>query len=144
MKDTCDCGAERPTLHRWGTKTAGHRFRPVCGILTHHGRRSNLDECGVNAAILEGASVREPGEIGWVDGTNHPSDRVRRGRPGPWRVPGPRRVGQRKHRPGPRNAPTLRIPPGSTSAQRQTAAFGLGRVERLHRGTEETRLLSSR
>ncbi len=68
-------GADRLTLYRWGTGTARHYFCSVCGIYTHHRRRSNPDECGVNAAILDGVSIRDLGEIPWTDGINHPSDR---------------------------------------------------------------------
>ncbi len=68
-------GEEALTLYEWGTKTAKHYFCSVCGIYTHHRRRSNPNEYGVNAAILEGVNVRALGEIGWNDGVNHPSDR---------------------------------------------------------------------
>jgi hypothetical protein len=68
-------GADRLTLYQWNTKTAKHWFCSVCGIYTHHQRRSNPEECGVNLGILEGVSVPELGDIPWVDGVNHPSDR---------------------------------------------------------------------
>lgn len=62
------------TLYQWGTKTAKHYFCKTCGIYTHHQRRSNPNEFGVNVAILEGINPRQLGEIPWVDGINHPSD----------------------------------------------------------------------
>ena len=68
-------GADRLTLYEWGTKTAKHYFCSVCGIYTHHRRRLDPNEYGVNAAILEGVNIRELGEIPWTDGVNHPSDR---------------------------------------------------------------------
>jgi hypothetical protein len=67
-------GVDRLTLYQWGSKTAKHYFCSLCGIYTHHQRRSNPNEFGVNAAILEGVSIRAMGTIPWVDGVNHPSD----------------------------------------------------------------------
>lgn len=68
-------GEDRLTLYQWGTMTAKHYFCSVCGIYTHHQRRSNPNEYGVNVACLEGVNPRELGEVGWNDGVNHPSDR---------------------------------------------------------------------
>ena len=68
-------GADKLTLYQWGTKTAKHYFCSICGIYTHHQRRSNPNEYGVNLGALEGVNPRDLGEIGWVDGVNHPSDR---------------------------------------------------------------------
>ena len=67
-------GSNNLTLYQWGTKTAKHYFCKTCGIYTHHQRRSNPNEFGVNVAILEGINPRQLGEIPWVDGINHPSD----------------------------------------------------------------------
>lgn len=68
-------GADRLTLYEWGTRTAKHYFCSVCGIYTHHRRRSNPDEYGVNVGALEGVNPRDLGDVPWVDGVNHPSDR---------------------------------------------------------------------
>ncbi|MDF1803092.1 GFA family protein [Thalassovita sp.] len=68
-------GADKLTLYQWGTKTAKHYFCSVCGIYTHHQRRSNPNEYGVNAAALEGVNPRDLGEVPWADGVNHPTDR---------------------------------------------------------------------
>lgn len=68
-------GADNLTLYQWGTGTAKHYFCKTCGIYTHHQRRSNPEECGVNAANIEGVNVRELEPIKWNDGVNHPSDR---------------------------------------------------------------------
>ena len=68
-------GADNLTLYQWGTRTAKHWFCRTCGIYTHHQRRSNPNEYGVNVAILEGVTPRDLGEVPWVDGVNHPSDR---------------------------------------------------------------------
>jgi hypothetical protein len=68
-------GAENLTLYQWGTMTAKHWFCATCGIYTHHRRRSNPNEYGVNVAILEGINPRDLGDIPWSDGINHPSDK---------------------------------------------------------------------
>ena len=68
-------GVENLTLYQWNTKTAKHYFCKTCGIYTHHQRRSNPHEYGVNLGALEGVNPRDLGEIGWVDGVNHPSDK---------------------------------------------------------------------
>ncbi|TFL18988.1 GFA family protein [Jannaschia formosa] len=62
------------TLYQWGTMTAEHWFCSVCGIYTHHRRRSNPREFGVNMGALDGVNPRDREPIGWVDGVNHPSD----------------------------------------------------------------------
>jgi len=67
-------GADKLTLYQWGSKTAKHYFCSVCGIYTHHQRRSNPNEFGVNIGALQGVNPRVLGELGWVDGVNHPSD----------------------------------------------------------------------
>jgi hypothetical protein len=45
-------GAENLTLYQWGTGTARHWFCKTCGIYTHHRRRSNPNQYGVNLANL--------------------------------------------------------------------------------------------
>lgn len=69
-------GAENLTLYQFGTMTAKHWFCRTCGIYTHHQRRSNPNEYGVNVAILEGVNPRELGDVPWAGGINHPSDRA--------------------------------------------------------------------
>src|SRR5690606_4599152 len=49
-------GAEALTEYRFNTGLARHFFCSPCGIYTHHRRRSNPNEYGVNAACLEGLS----------------------------------------------------------------------------------------
>lgn len=68
-------GAGNLTSYQFGTRTAEHWFCRTCGIYTHHRRRSNPDEYGVNVAILEGVNPRDLPNVPWVDGTNHPADR---------------------------------------------------------------------
>lgn len=68
-------GAENLTLYQFGTQTAKHWFCKTCGIYTHHQRRSNPNEYGVNAGCLEGVNPRDLDPVAWSDGVNHPSDR---------------------------------------------------------------------
>ena len=68
-------GEDRLTLYQWGTGTAKHYFCSVCGNYTHHRRRSNPDEYGVNAGALEGVNPAGIENAPWDDGVNHPSDR---------------------------------------------------------------------
>ncbi len=68
-------GAENLTLYQFGTMTAKHWFCRTCGIYTHHQRRSNPHEYGVNVGALDGINPSELGEIPWADGVNHPADR---------------------------------------------------------------------
>ncbi|MCR8723020.1 GFA family protein [Frigidibacter sp. SLM-1] len=68
-------GAENLATYSFGTHVAQHHFCKTCGIYTHHRRRSNPDEFGVNVACIEGVNPRDLGEVVWNDGVNHPSDR---------------------------------------------------------------------
>ena len=68
-------GAEKLSLYQWGTGTAKHYFCSVCGIYTHHQRRSNPNEFGVNLGAFNALIPRDLDPIPWVDGVNHPSDR---------------------------------------------------------------------
>ena len=47
-------GAGMLTLYQWNTRTAKHYFCKVCGIYTHHQRRSNPTLYGFNVACLDG------------------------------------------------------------------------------------------
>src|SRR6478735_5743039 len=49
-------GQNNLTLYQWNTKVAEHYFCKTCGIYTHHKRRSNPNQLGVNVACLEGVS----------------------------------------------------------------------------------------
>ncbi|TAA63905.1 GFA family protein [Shinella sp. JR1-6] len=68
-------GEELLTLYQFNTKTAKHYFCARCGIYTHHQRRSNPEQYGVNVACLEGISPFDFSEIPVNDGVSHPSDR---------------------------------------------------------------------
>ena len=67
-------GADTLTLYQWGTMTAKHYFCSVCGIYTHHQRRLDPSEFGVNIACFEGVNIRDYLDAGCDDGVNHPSD----------------------------------------------------------------------
>ncbi len=67
-------GADNLAEYTWGTHIAKHYFCKTCGIYTHHQRRMDPDEYGVNLAAIEGAYVPDHDPIAWVDGINHPSD----------------------------------------------------------------------
>ena len=69
-------GADNLTLYSFNTRTAQHYFCKTCGIYTHHRRRSNPNEYGVNVACLDGVNPRDLGDVNWTDGVNHPSDRT--------------------------------------------------------------------
>lgn len=67
-------GADALALYQFGSRTAEHHFCRICGIYTHHRRRSDPGEYGVNAACLQGISPFDFAEIPILDGGNHPSD----------------------------------------------------------------------
>ena len=67
-------GEDKLTLYQFNTKVAKHYFCSVCGIYTHHQRRSNPHEYGINAACLEGISPFDFEELVVLDGVNHPKD----------------------------------------------------------------------
>jgi hypothetical protein len=71
-------GEERLTRYQFNTGVAEHYFCPICGIYTHHRRRSNPNEYGVNAACLEGLSPFDFAEAPVYDGVTHPNDRPKR------------------------------------------------------------------
>ena len=67
-------GKDVLSLYQFNTKAAEHYFCSVCGIYTHHKRRSNPNHYGVNLACLEGMSPFDLEEVPVLDGVNHPSD----------------------------------------------------------------------
>ena len=68
-------GAEALTLYQFNTRAARHYFCSKCGIYTHHQRRSNPREVGVNVACLTGLSPFDFAAVPVHDGVTHPSDR---------------------------------------------------------------------
>ena len=62
-------------LYRFNTMAAKHYFCSVCGIYTHHQRRSNPQQYGYNVGCLEGVNPFEIGDVPTNDGVHHPADR---------------------------------------------------------------------
>jgi hypothetical protein len=73
-------GEDVLTSYRFNTGAAQHFFCSKCGIYTHHQRRSNQAQYGVNVACLEGVSPFDFAAIPVLDGVNHPNDRGGKGR----------------------------------------------------------------
>ena len=67
-------GEEALHVYQFNTDTAKHHFCATCGIYTHHQRRSNPNEYGINVACLEGVSPFDFDEVVVMDGERHPSD----------------------------------------------------------------------
>ena len=67
-------GEDCLTSYRFNTGVAQHFFCSRCGIYTHHQRRSNPQQYGVNVACLEGVSPFDFAEVPVTDGINHPKD----------------------------------------------------------------------
>ncbi|QNN68591.1 GFA family protein [Sphingomonas lutea] len=67
-------GADHLATYRFNTGVAEHHFCRTCGIYTHHKRRSNPDQFGINVACLNGLSPFDFREIVVFDGERHPSD----------------------------------------------------------------------
>lgn len=68
-------GQDKLKLYQFNTGTAKHYFCEVCGIYTHHQRRSDPEQYGYNVGCLEGVNPFELGGIPTNDGVNHPADR---------------------------------------------------------------------
>lgn len=67
-------GEDKLAAYRFNTRVAEHHFCTICGIYTHHKRRSNPDQFGVNAACLKGVSPFDFAQVRVTDGERHPSD----------------------------------------------------------------------
>ncbi|NYI29089.1 GFA family protein [Sulfitobacter geojensis] len=67
-------GADDLSVYSWNTHTARHYFCKICGIYTHHQRRSDPAQCGINLGCIDGARPWDHDPIQWTDGINHPSD----------------------------------------------------------------------
>ena len=73
-------GEDNLTLYQFNTGTAKHYFCKTCGIYTHHQRRSDPSQFGVNVACIEGVSPFDFPEVVVTDGVHHPSDTPGSGR----------------------------------------------------------------
>ena len=67
-------GADNLSLYMWGTGTAKHWFCKTCGIYTHHQRRSDISECGINVGCIHGVEPWTLEPFHWNEGQKHPSD----------------------------------------------------------------------
>jgi hypothetical protein len=47
-------GLDNLSCYQWNTKVAKHYFCKTCGIYTHHKRRSNPNQYGINIACIDG------------------------------------------------------------------------------------------
>jgi len=69
-------GEDKLWLYQFDTKEAEHYFCSICGIYTHHKRRSNPNQYGINVGCLEGVNPYLIENVKTCDGANnHPSDR---------------------------------------------------------------------
>ena len=68
-------GEEKLRLYQFDTREAEHYFCSVCGIYTHHQRRSNPHEFGYNVGCLDGVDPFLIEDVVTNDGVNHPADR---------------------------------------------------------------------
>lgn len=63
-------GEDKLALYQWNTRQAKHFFCSVCGIYTHHQRRSTPTEYGVNVGCIEGVNPLDLGDIAVADGAS--------------------------------------------------------------------------
>ena len=62
-------------LYQFNTMHARHFFCSMCGIYTHHQRRSKPSEISVNVACLQGVSPFDFKHVPVYDGITHHNDR---------------------------------------------------------------------
>ncbi|MGH6781056.1 MAG: GFA family protein [Sphingomonadaceae bacterium] len=67
-------GQDALATYQFNTMAAKHHFCVHCGIYTHHQRRSNPHQYGVNVACLDGISPFDFTEVPVLDGISHPTD----------------------------------------------------------------------
>ncbi|WP_337268722.1 GFA family protein [Oryzifoliimicrobium ureilyticus] len=67
-------GEDNLTLYEFNTRTAKHYFCKTCGIYTHHQRRSDPTQFGINVACIEGVSPFDFAAVPVMDGVAHPND----------------------------------------------------------------------
>lgn len=56
-------GQDHLSCYQWNTNVAEHYFCKTCGIYTHHKRRSNPNQYGINIACLEGVDPFSFGKV---------------------------------------------------------------------------------
>ena len=68
-------GEDKLSLYQFDTKEAEHYFCSVCGIYTHHKRRSNPNQFAINLGCLPDIDPYAIEGVTIYDGANnHPSD----------------------------------------------------------------------
>jgi hypothetical protein len=68
-------GAEQLRVYEFNTHTARHYFCSICGIHTHHQRRSDPTQYAYNVGCLERVNPFDIPEVPTSDGVKHPADR---------------------------------------------------------------------
>jgi hypothetical protein len=61
-------GEDKLSLYQWNTNVAKHYFCSLCGIYTHHRRRSDPNEFGFNVGCLENTDLNMIGAVEQTDG----------------------------------------------------------------------------
>lgn len=69
-------GADNLSVYQFNTNTAQHFFCKTCGIYTHHRRRIDDGQYGLNLGCIEGLDPRASDQAHWTDGVVHPLDRT--------------------------------------------------------------------
>ncbi|NDA08200.1 MAG: GFA family protein [Alphaproteobacteria bacterium] len=67
-------GEDNLGCYTWNTGTARHYFCKTCGIYTHHLRRSDPNEYGINITCFDHVDMKAYDGAVINDGVNHPSD----------------------------------------------------------------------
>lgn len=68
-------GEDKLTLYQFHTMTAKHYFCSICGIYTHHQRRSDPSQFAFNVACLEGVDSFELKDVPVSNGRDHSADK---------------------------------------------------------------------
>ena len=66
---TITSGEKNLTSYKWNTKIAEHFFCKICGINTHHKRRSDPNQYGYNIGCIEGFEMSWIEDAPFVDNT---------------------------------------------------------------------------
>ena len=61
-------GGKYLNSYKWNKRIAEHFFCKICGIYTHHSRRSEPDTVSINFACLDDVTFPSESEIGLSDG----------------------------------------------------------------------------
>ncbi|MCJ8312719.1 MAG: GFA family protein [Saccharospirillaceae bacterium] len=61
-------GVESLSVYKWGTQSAAHYFCNQCGVYTHHKRKSNPNELGINIACFDFVDVDTIKDIPYGNG----------------------------------------------------------------------------